>query len=149
MEQSVNEDSVQIGLSFDFKGHATFTKNIKIIPNAFSDHSALDLFLSPEEKKDQRGPGFWKCSNSLLTDKDYTELISKKITEFASKYHEVTDKGLLWEMIKVRAATILFSKRKAKENRDEERNLLEKFNRLQEKKSVHHLTKRKKLKYTV
>ena len=48
--------------------------------------------------------------------------------------HEVTDKGLLWEMIKmeIRAATILFSKRKAKENRDEERKLLEKFNRLQE-----------------
>ena len=48
--------------------------------------------------------------------------------------HEVTDKGLLWEMIKMerRAATILFSKRKAKENRDEERKLLEKFNRLQE-----------------
>ena len=31
-----------------------------------------------------------------------------------------------------RAATILFSKRKAKENRNEERNLLEKFNCLQE-----------------
>ena len=88
-------------------------KNIKIIPNVFSDHSALGLFLSPEEKKDHRGPGFWKFSNSLLTDKDYTELISKKIPEFASKYHEVTDKGLLWEMIKmeIRAATILFSKR--------------------------------------
>ena len=109
-------------------------KDIKIIPNVFSDHSALGLFLSPEEKKDHRGPGFWKFNNSLLTDKDYTELISKKIPEFASKYHEVTDKGLLWEMIKmeIRAATILFSKRKAKENRDEERKLLEKFNRLQE-----------------
>ena len=70
LEQSVDEDSVQIGLSFDLKGHATFTKNIKIIPNVFSDHSALGLFLSPEEKKDQRGPGFWKCNNLLLTDKD-------------------------------------------------------------------------------
>ena len=100
----------------------------------FSDHSALSLSLSSEEKQDQRGPGFWKFNNSLLTDKDYTEMISKKIPEFASKYHEVTDKGLLWEMIKmeIRAAIILFSKRKAKENRDEERKLLEKFNRLQE-----------------
>ena len=109
-------------------------KNVKIIPNVFSDHSALGLFLSPEKTKDQRGPGFWKFNNSLLTDKEYTKLISKKIPEFASKYHEVTDKGLLWEMIKmeIRAATILFSKRKAKENRNEERNLLEKFNCLQE-----------------
>ena len=61
-----------------------------------------------------------------------TELISQKIPEFASR--EVTDKGLLWEMIKmeIRAATILFSKRKARQKRDEEKKLLEEFNRLQE-----------------
>ena len=71
---------------------------------------------------------------TLLTDKDYTELISQKIPEFASKYREVTDKGLLWEMIKmeIRAATILFSKRKARQKRDEDKTLLEKFNRLQD-----------------
>ena len=70
----------------------------------------------------------------MLTDKDYTELISQKIPEFASKYREVTDKGLLWEMIKmeIRAATILFSKRKARQKHDEEKTLLEKFNRLQD-----------------
>ena len=34
--------------------------------------------------------------------------------------------------MEIRAATILFSKRKAKENRDEERKWLGKFNRLQE-----------------
>ena len=70
----------------------------------------------------------------MLTDKDYTELISQKIPEFASKYREVTDKGLLWEKIKmeIRAATILFSKRKARQKRDEEKKLLEKFNRLQD-----------------
>ena len=91
-------------------------------------------FYPLKKRKTSGGPGFWKFNNSLLPDKDYTELISKKIPEFASKYHEVTDKGLLWEVIKmeIRAATILFSKRKAKENRDEERKLLEKFNRLQE-----------------
>ena len=98
-------------------------RNVKIIPDVFSDNSALGLFLSPEENKDQRDPGFWKFNKSLLTNKDYTELISKKVPEFASKYHEVTDKGLLWEMIKmeISAATIIFSKRKAKENREEER----------------------------
>ena len=50
-------------------------KNVKIIPTVFSDHSALGLFLSPEEKKDQCGPGFWKLNNSLLTDKDYRSSI--------------------------------------------------------------------------
>ena len=92
-------------------------KYVKIIPNIFSDHSALSLSIISEEKDVKRGPGFWKFNNSLLTDKDYTELIFQKIPEFASKYYEVTDKGLLWEMIKmeIRAATILFSKRKARQ----------------------------------
>ena len=109
-------------------------KYFKIIPNIFSDHSALSLSIISEEKEVKRGPGFWKFNNSLLTDKDYTELISQKIPEFASKYREVTDKGLLWEMIKmeIRAATILFSKRKARQKRDAEKKLLEKFNRLQD-----------------
>jgi len=59
------------------------------------------LSIISEEKEIKSGPGFWKFNNSLLTDKDYTELISQKILEFASKYREVTDKGLLWKMIKM------------------------------------------------
>ena len=76
-------------------------KYVKIIPNIFSDHSAISLSIISEEKEVKRGPGFWKFNNSLLTDKDYTEMISQKVPEFASKYREVTDKGLLWEMIKM------------------------------------------------
>ena len=34
-------------------------KDVKI----YNDHSALGLFLSPEEKKDQQGPGF---GNSII-----------------------------------------------------------------------------------
>ena len=91
--------------------------------NAGKVYSALSLSIIFEEKEVKRGPGFWKFNNSLLTDKDYTELISQNIPEFVSKYREVTDKGLLWEMIKmeIRAATILFSKRKARQKRDEEK----------------------------
>ena len=120
-------------------------KYVKIIPNIFSDHSALSLSIISEEKEVKRGPGFWKFNNSLLTDKDYTELISQKIPEFASKYREVTDKGLLWEMIKmdIRAATILFSKRKARQRRDTEKKLLEEFNRLQEQLCANEVTKAK------
>ena len=109
-------------------------KHAKIVPNIFSDHSALSITLISEGKDAKRGPSFWIFNNSLLIDKDYIELISRKIPEFASKYSEVADKGLLWEMIKmeIRAATTVFSKRKAKQKRDEEKKLLGKFNRLQE-----------------
>ena len=86
---------------------------VKIIPNIFSDRSTLTLSFISQEKEAKHGPHVWKFKNSLLTDKDYTELISKKIPKFASKYQEVTDKGLPWEMIKmeIRATTILFSKK--------------------------------------
>ena len=113
-----------------YKGVSTSCKNQDItIPNIYSDHSALSLSIISEEKEVKRGPGFCKFNNSLLPDKDYTELISQKIPEFASKYREVTDKGLLWDMIKmeIRAATILFSKIKARQKPDEEKKLLAKI----------------------
>ena len=100
-------------------------KAIKIVPNVFSDHAALSLVLTHCEKEANRGPGFWKFNNSLLIDKEYLDLITAKIPEFVLKYHDidVTDKGLLWELIKmeIRAATIAFSKSKALQQRDEEK----------------------------
>lgn len=109
-------------------------KHVEIVPCLLSDHAALSISLISEENETKRGPGFWRFNNSLLIDKDYVEMICKKIPEYAFKYKKVTDKGLLWEMIKmeIRASTILFSKRKAKQKRDEEKELLETFNRLQE-----------------
>jgi len=146
---SWSNPSMKIQCRLDYflisKGMRSSLKYVKIIPNIFSDHSALSLSIISEEKEVKRGPGFWKFNNSLLTDKDYTELISQKIPEFASKYREVTDKGLLWEMIKmdIRAATILFSKRKARQRRDTEKKLLEEFNRLQEQLCANEVTKAK------
>ena len=58
LEQSIDEDSVQIRYLLITKDMRLSIKKVKITPNAFSDHFALGLFLSPEENKDQRGPGF-------------------------------------------------------------------------------------------
>ena len=114
-------------------------KSVKIVPNVFSDHSALSLVLALCEKKAERGPGFWKSNNSLLADKEYIKLISEKIPEFASKYHDVTDKGFVWELIKmeIRATSIAFSKRKAQQQRDEEKKLTQISSELQEKMRLH------------
>ena len=94
----------------------------------------MQLYINPGEKEVKRGPGFWKFNNSLLTDKEYIELVTKSIPTFLSKHEDLTDKGLLWEMIKmeIRATTILFAKRKAKQKRDEEKELLQQFSNLQE-----------------
>jgi len=62
----------------------------KIIPNIYSDHSAVVLSISFSEHEPPRGPGFWKFNNSLLSDTNYAEL--NQGTE---------DKGLLWEILKM------------------------------------------------
>ena len=80
--------------------------------------------------------GFWKFNNSLLTDKCYTEMITKQIPEFISKYCSLSDKGLFWEMIKIeiRASTIIFAKNKAKQKRNEERDFLMRLSQSQSEK---------------
>ena len=91
-------------------------KECKIIPNIYSDHSAVPPSVSFNECEFPREPGFWKFKNSLLSDTNYVELLTFKIPMYAKKHEQVNDKGLYWEMIKmeIRAFTIAFSKKKAK-----------------------------------
>ena len=100
--------------------------NANIVPNIFSDHSAITLSMSLERNETKCGPEFWKFNNSLLLDKCYSGMITKQIPEFISKYCNLNDKGLFWEMIKmeIRASTIIFAKNKAKQKRNEEKDLL-------------------------
>ena len=101
-------------------------KESKILPNINSDHSAVSLSEFFQESELPRGPGFWKFNNSLLSDTNNVELLTFKIPEIEKKYNQVDDKGLYWEMIKmeIRAFTVAFSKKKAKQKRDEESTLL-------------------------
>ena len=110
-------------------------KECKIIPNIYSDHSAVAFSVSFNECEFPRGSGFWKFNNSLLSDTNYVELLTFKIPMYAKKHEQVNDKGLYWEMIKmeIRAFTIAFSKKKAKRKRDEELLLLSEMMRLQTK----------------
>ena len=47
------------------------------------------------------GKGFWKFNSSLLHDTNYVEKINPMITESAAKYKNMSDKGLVWELIKL------------------------------------------------
>ena len=38
-------------------------KCVKIVPNIFSDHSALTVSVVSDEREAKRGPGFWKFNN--------------------------------------------------------------------------------------
>ena len=117
----------------------------KIVPNIYSDHSAVVLSISFSEYEAPRGPGFWKFNNSLLSDTKYVELLNFLIPEFAKKHQGTEDKGLFWEMIKIeiRTFTIKFSKtknkkQKAKSKREEESALLSEMIKLQCKLQTEH-----------
>jgi len=108
------------------------------LPNSFQHffqhHAALQFHINYEQKEAKRGPGFWKFNNSLLKVKEYIERVTKSSPTFLSKYEDLTNKGLFWEMVKmeIRATTIVFAKRKAKQKRDEEKELLQQLSNLQE-----------------
>ena len=61
----------------------------RILPNIYSDHSAVSLSLSFHETSPPRGPGFWKFNNSLLSDNYYVEKLSFLISQAARKYQDV------------------------------------------------------------
>ena len=69
-------------------------QDCRIMPNIFSDHSALILIICFDEEAAPRGPGYWRFNNSLLSANEYVALLRSKIPEFVEKYKEVEDKGL-------------------------------------------------------
>ena len=101
------------------------SSEIEVFPHC--DHSASPYILLLTNN----APEALAIGNSmfpLLEDKNFVEQLSTKIPSFTEQYQEVSDKGLLWELIKmeIRAFTINFSKQKAKTQGDYESELVKK-----------------------
>ena len=90
-----------------------------IIPSINSDHSAIALHLNTIGKQNH-SPSYWKFNNSLASDTDYVLLMNQNIPVWLDEFKEVTDKRVLWDLIKyrIRQATITYSKDKARERRE-------------------------------
>ena len=85
-----------------------------------TDHSAIVIsFNSLDEQI--RGPSYWKFNCSLTEDENYVSAINAKIPEWLEEFNEVTDKRVLWDLIKyrVRQFTIKYSKGKAQKKRQD------------------------------
>ena len=98
------------------------TKSVKkteIYPSIAPDHNAIYISLSGSSES-PRGPGLWKFNNTLLKDEEYVERVRETYLNTVNYYRQVTNKRLLWELIKmeIRNATILYTKYKAKISRD-------------------------------
>ena len=52
--------------------------------------------------KPEYGPSFWKFNASLTDDDDFVKLINESVPMWLKEFDEVTDKRLLWDLIKYR-----------------------------------------------
>ena len=106
-------------------------KECIITPVSFSDHSAVSFNIQSDDFI-ERGPGFFKFSNSLLNDHCFVERLSKKIPEYKEKYNYLQDKRLYWDMLKMelRSFAICYCKKIAKNKRNEEAVLQQQFSSL-------------------
>ena len=86
-----------------------------IIPSINSDHSAIVLHLNTIGKQNH-GPSYWKFNNSLANDTDYVLLMNQSIPVWLDEFKEVTDKRVLWDLIKYRVRQA--RKSKARERRE-------------------------------
>ena len=111
------------------------TKESNIMNTPFSDHSAIMLNIQSADQRKKSGPGFWKFNASLLEDKEYVQKMCLNIPALIEKYKDVTDLGLKWDVIKmeIRGFTVQYSKRRARSEKDQKKQLLKNLNDLQEK----------------
>jgi hypothetical protein len=72
----------------------------KILPGLHSDHSILKITIG--NNIINRGRGFWKFNSTLLHDSDYVKKIKEIINECKTEYSNFEDKGLTWEMVKLK-----------------------------------------------
>ncbi len=71
-----------------------------IIPGLHSDHSILNIKIRNFHKN--RGKGLWKFNTNLLHDEKYVNQIKKIISDAEIEYQMLMDKGLAWEMTKMK-----------------------------------------------
>ena len=61
-----------------------YVQKVEILQKCFSDHSPISLEIDFSRFK--RGRGFWKMNNSLLSDKDYVDIIKNTIKRVTCQY---------------------------------------------------------------
>ena len=118
-----------------------------ISPGYRTDHSQISISLVASQS---RGPGLWKLNESLLNDEDYTEIVNNCILNTVEEYalpiytkdyishvpnfkeiqFKIND-DLFYEtlLMLIRGETVQYSKRKAKQKREKEKDLMTEITR--------------------
>ena len=96
----------------------------EILTPVLTNHSPVIYSLSKENDY-RRNKGFWKIKSSLTKDQNYITKIKKPIHSFCTTNESLYNRQLKWELLKyeVRKFTINYTKRIAKEKRQQRTNL--------------------------
>ncbi|CAH3172434.1 unnamed protein product, partial [Porites lobata] len=111
----------------NIKKSFTWIKAADIIPAIRTDHAAITLELV-YKSDDIKGPGIWKMNCSLLDDEDYVNGITERIPiQGPEGRKDLSNCRSIWDWLKynIRAHTIQYSKRKARERSEREKELQE------------------------
>ena len=95
-----------------------------IISSINSDHSAIVLHFNNIDRQ-KHGPSFWKFNASLVEDANYVKLLNESMPTWLDEFKDITDKRILWDLIKyrIRQVSIKYSKEKACKRREKITNI--------------------------
>ena len=90
-----------------------------IISSINSDHSAICLHFNNIDRQ-KHGPSFWKFNASLAEDINFVTLLNDSMPTWLEEFKEISDKRVLWDLIKyrIRQASIKYGKDKARKRRE-------------------------------
>ena len=103
----------------------------KILPGLHSDHSILKMTLQSDVST--RGRGYWKFNSILLHDTEYISNVKFFIKESKEELKCTKDKGLVWEIVKlkIRSFSIPYCINKKKKRTEYRKNLEKELENLQ------------------
>ena len=108
-----------------------FTSDIRPAMISSTDHMAISLKIDCNHHN--RGRGYFKLNNSILSSDKYNILIRKLIHKYKEKIEQSNDPRILWDVFKVevRDLTIEFCRKQSREKQNELNLLENKLKRLQ------------------
>ena len=91
-----------------------------IVPSINSEHSAIIIHFNSINQQ-HHGPSYWKFNASLLDDTDYLEMIWNSVPNWLNKFEDVSDKRVLWDLIKYRVRQVSLKYAKEKLTKEEKK----------------------------
>ena len=84
-----------------------YVQNVDILPKCYSDHSPI--LLDIDFTRFNRGRGFWKMNNSLLSDIEYVDMVKQTIKRVTTEYAIINNDENYYQNAESHVLDIFFS----------------------------------------